>query len=70
MLKFVEIAQNGAQGDGRRRLHRQRPQGVFEEEEAEEAAESGGPVHPPNIGRGTLILFNSIDGGRLSFFLC
>ena len=32
-------------------------------------------VHPPNVGRGTLILFNSIDCGRLSFpltrfFLC
>ena len=26
-------------------------------------------VHPPNVGRGTLILFNSIDCGRLSFQL-
>ena len=40
-------------------LHPQRPQSVFEEDEAEEAAESSSSKCWPR--RGTLILFNSID---------
>ena len=40
---------------------------VFEEDEAEEAVDSGGRGHPPNVGRGILIFFNSIGCGRLSF---
>ena len=33
------------------KLHRQRPENV-EEDKAEEAAESGGWVHPPNVRQG------------------
>ena len=49
--------------------HRQLPQRVFKEDEAEESAESGGRVHPPNIGRGKQNPFYSTATGRLSFHL-
>ena len=45
------------------RLHPQRPQCVCDEDEQKTPLK----VHPPNAGQGTLILFYSIDCGRLRF---
>ena len=60
---FLEIApQKGSQGDA---VYIVSALKVFEEDKAEETDESGGQVHPPNVGRGKQNLVCITEAVRL-----